>query len=317
MSDGARVLSQLAHLEIFKKQNKSLMDVKAWVANQNYYVDPGMSPTSFTLTVYDQDGLKAALANDCNRMSMAAIESICGVQIDSVFSTSSSWAAIRTYYASFFAAHAILRIFGYSYSQLEFEHAKKIFEVAKSIGVQDTNNKIEHGFYNIQIDRQFKKVIFEKKSDSHKDMWRGFLSLIEQLTNDVSTTSAISQHKGEAIDLLSETRKGITKNGSHAIGNWLSELRNHVNYRHSHGAWYPSEMGISIQRAVTNISSRWKKPSNTFSTMDKQHEMELFFESTTLLLSFMREMLCECTDKVDDKGTVFQLGALRMLRATN
>lgn len=316
MSDAARALSQLAYLEIFKKQSKTLTDVKAWVANQNYYVDSGMTPTSFTLTVYDQEGLQAALANDCNRMSMAAIESICGVQIDAIFSKSSAWAAIRTYYASFFAAHAILRVFGYSYSQLEFEHTKKIFEVAKTTNVHGAHNKIEHGFYCIQIDKEFRKVKFEKKSESHKDMWRGFLSLIEQLNNDVTKTSAISKHKSEAMDLLSEARKGVTKNGSHIAGNWLSELRNHVNYRHSHGAWHPNEMGVALQRTIANISSQWKKPSDIFSITGKPQEMELFFESTTLLLSFMREMLCECADKVGDKKTVFQLGALRMLRTT-
>ena len=296
MSDAARALSQLAYLEIFKKQNKTLTDVKAWVANQNYYVDSGMTPTSFTLTVYDQEGLQAALANDCNRMSMAAIESICGVHIDSIFSKSSAWAAIRSYYASFFAAHAILRVFGYSYSQLEFEHTKKIFEVAKTLNVHGVHSKIEHGFYCIRIDKEFRKIQFEKKNESHKDMWRGFLTLIEQLTNDVTQISAISKHKIEAIDLLSEARNGVTKNGSNTAGNWLSELRNQVNYKHSHGTWHPNEMGVVTQRIIANISSQWKKPSEIFSTAGKQQEMELFFESTTLLLSFMREILCECAE---------------------
>ena len=317
MSDAARVLSQLAYLEIFKKQNKTLTDVKAWVANQNYYVDSGMTPTSFTLTVYDQEGLQAALANDCNRMSMAAIESISGVHIDSIFAKSSSWAAIRAYYASFFAAHAILRVFGISYSQLEFEHTKKIYEVAKTLNVHGAHSRIEHGLYCIQIDKEFRKVKFEKKSDSHKDMWRGFLTLIEQLNNDIPKTSALSKHKSDAIDLLDEARKGITKNGSHTAGNWLSVLRNHVNYRQSHGAWHPNEMGDALQRTIANISSRWKRSSDTFTTTGKQQEMDIFFESTTLLLSFMREMLCECAEKVGEKKTVFQLGSLRMLRTTN
>jgi hypothetical protein len=317
MSAAARALTQLAYLEIFKKQNKTLIDVKAWVANQNYYVDSGMTPTSFTLTVHDPEGLQAALANDCNRMSMAAIESICGVHFDSIFSKSSAWAAIRAYYASFFAAHAILRVFGYSYSQLEFEHTKKIFEVAETLNVHGVHRKIENGFYCIQIDRAFRKIKFERKKESHKDMWRGFLTLIEQLANDITQTSAISKHKIEAIDLLYEARKGVTKNGSNITGNWLSELRNQVNYKHSNGTWHPNEMGVAVQRAIATISSQWKKPSETFSITGKQQEMELFFESTTLLLSFMREMLCECADKVGDKKTVFQLGALRMLRSTS
>jgi hypothetical protein len=316
MSDAARALSQLAYLEIFKKQSKTLADVKAWIANQDYYVDSGMTPTSFTLSVYDREGLQAALANDCNRMSMAAIESICGVEIESIFSKSSAWATIRAYYASFFAAHAILRVFGYSYSQLEFEHTKKIFEVAKTLNVHGMHNKIEHGFYCIRIDREFKTIKFEKKNDSHKDMWRGLLTLIEQLTNDISKTSALSKHKSEAIDLLSETRKGVTKNGVNIAGNWLSELRNQVNYKQSHGAWHPNKMGVALQRVITNVSSHWKKPSEIFSPSEKKQEMELFFESTTLLLSFLQETLRECADKVGDKKTVFQLGALRMLRTT-
>jgi hypothetical protein len=102
MSDEARVLSQLAHLEIFKKQVETFIDLKGWVANQQYLIDPAMTSKSFVLRAHDSNGLKAALANDCNRMAMAAIESISGFQPEKIFPKSSGWATIRAYYASFF-----------------------------------------------------------------------------------------------------------------------------------------------------------------------------------------------------------------------
>lgn len=314
MSDATRVLSQLAYLDIFKGKSKTTIDVKGWVANQNYLVAAGMTSTSFTLTTHDSDGLRAALANDCNRMSMAAIESISGIQADVMFPKSSAWATIRSYYAAFFAAHALLRVFGYSYSQLEYEHTKKIFEMAEALNVHGSNSKIESGFYSIQINKLFTTLIFEKKNESHKDMWRGFLELINKLIADIDTTTAISIHKIKAQDLLIETRRGVTKNGSRSMGNWLSELRNQVNYQHLHGAWFPYEVGVINRRIIDTATSCWKKPSDTFNTASKKKEMEVYFESTSLLLSFLREMLVICMERAGDKGSVFQNGALRMMR---
>lgn len=314
MSDATRAISQLAYLEIFKGQSKTAIDLKGWVANQKYLVLAGMTSTSFTLTTHDTDGLRAALANDCNRMAMAAIESISGVQADGMFPKSSAWATIRSYYAAFFAAHSLLRVFGYSYSQLEFDHTKKIFEMAKALNVHGIHTKIESGFYSIQIDKTFTTLVFEKKNDSHKDMWKGFLILIDSLIANIGATAAISAHRIKAQDLLMETRRGVTKNGSRAMGNWLSELRNQVNYQHSHGAWYPYEVGAINRRIVESATSSWKKPTDTFSVASKSKEMELFFESTSLLLSFLREMIAVCTEKSGDKGSVFRNGALRMMK---
>lgn len=314
MSDATRVLSQLAYLDIFKGPSKTAIDVKGWVANQKYHVAPGMTSKCFILTTQDSEGLRAALANDCNRMSMAAIESICGVQADLSFPNSSAWATIRSYYASFFAAHALLRVFGQSYSQLESEHTKKIFEMAQALNVHGDFNNIESGFYCIKIDKHFTELKFEKQKDSHKDMWRGFLALINQLIAQIDSTSAISFHKIYAMELLEEARRGVTKNGSRSMGNWLSELRNQVNYQHLHGAWFPYEVGIADRRIVETVSSNWRKPAATFNAVNKQRELEIFFESTALLLSLLREMLCVCAERVGDKGSVFQNGALRMLR---
>lgn len=314
MSNATRVLSQLAYLDIFKEQNKIELDVKGWIANQKYLVMPGMTPASFTLTTKDCGGLRTALANDCNRMSIAAIESICGIQKDLLFPKSSAWATIRSYYASFFAAHALLRVFGFSYSQLESGHTNKILEMAKALNVHGSCIRIEGGLYSIHIDKYFTTLKFEKQKDTHKDMWRGFLALIKHLIAEINTTTALSTHKIKAVDLLEEAQKCVTKNGSYAAGNWMSELRNQVNYQHSYGAWFPYNTRPVDRRTIEAASSNWKKPSSLFSSSSKQSELEIFFESASLLLSFLREMICACTERTGDKKSVFETGALQMLR---
>ncbi len=97
------------------------------------------------------------------------------------------------------------------------------------------------------------------------------------------------------------------------MGNWLSELRNQVNYQHVYGAWFPHDMGPENRRLVESAKASWKKASDTFST-DKVKEMELFFESTSLVLALLREMLGVCVEKAGHKKSVFHDGALRVLR---
>lgn len=313
MSDATRVLSQLAYLSIFKRQIKTAIDIKGWVANQRYLVESGMTETCFTLTTQDSEGLRAAWANDCNRMAMAAIESICGVEMDYLFPKSRAWAIIRSYYASFFAAHALLRIFGCSYSQLESAHANKISELAKLV-VDERQSNIQSGLYSIQVDKSFRILKFKKQNDSHKDMWRGFLALLNQLCVDIQGTASTGTQKVNAMDLLEDARRCVTKNGSRSVGNWLSELRNQVNYQHLYGAWFPYNGEVMDEQIVKNANSKWTQSLNKFNVLNKKREFELFFEASGFLLSFLREMLCICTEKVGDKGSVFENGVLRMLR---
>jgi hypothetical protein len=313
MSAISKVLVQQSQLEIFSCTRKTCVDLKGWVANQGYFVDSDLESNRFILRAADTNYLRAAYANDCNRMAMAAIESAAGIHIDPAMKKSGAWGIIRAYYAAFFAAHSIMRMFGISCSQLEQPHVDKIYELAKLVGKVGSINKLEKGFYSIETDKNTTNVSFFKYKDSHRDTWARFLALLEFLKKQSSNVSALSKYRIEAIDILTSIKRGITRSHCGDKGNWLSFIRNSVNYQQSHGVWFPYERKPIAPLYLGKMANEWtRKPEDLKSNLSNS-DIETFFEVVLMVLSLFRELLIGCFDKVGLQNSVFTNGSLRLL----
>ena len=313
MSSIAKVLVQQTHLDIFTCNRPTEVDLKGWIANQNYFVDSELISNGYSIRASDKDYLKSALANDCNRMAAATIESISGIQLDNNLNKSGAWGVIRAYYAAFFAIHSIMRMFGISCSQLEQAHVDKIFESANAVGKTGNVTRLEKGFYAIKVDSSFSSVTFHKHKDSHKDTWGEFLKLIEKLISDSANATAISKYRIEATDILMAVKHGVTRSRCGDKGNWLSVIRNSVNYQHSHGLWFPYERRLIAPSYINTLGEDWMKPMNTLDLSLKGGDIESFFEVTLLINSLFRELLISCTEKAGNGNRIFTNGALRLL----
>jgi uncharacterized protein (UPF0332 family) len=315
MSAITRLLPQLAYLEIFGDLKRTNIDLKGWIANQDYLIDENLSSNGFTLRPRSKAYLKTALANDCNRMAIAAFETVCGIQSDPFLQKSGAWGVIRAYYSAFFAAHALLRMHGISCSQLDKEHVNKIFDVAQVLEKQGDVSSIEKGFYEIKINKDFTEVSFKKYKDSHKDTWACFLSLLNRLIIDVENTTGLAEQKMEARDILVNLRKGITRSRCTESGNWLSQIRNSVNYQHTFGVWYPYEGKAMFPKIAPKITEYWRSDPGLIEIDSKGRDIETFFSISLLVVSLFRESFLACSDKSDTKNSVFSNGALKLLNS--
>lgn len=313
MSAVTKILVPQSKIEIFNCTRKTDVDVKAWIANQNYLIDNDLVSNSFTLRTTDTSYLYAAYANDCNRMAMAAIETAAGIQSDSSMAKSGAWGVIRSYYAAFFAAHSIMRMFGISCSQLEQPHTNKIFEIANLVGKTGSLRSLDKGFYSIEIQANSKSVFFNKYKDSHRDTWARFLALLETLSDESRNVSALSSHKIETIEILSIIKSGITRSRCHDKGNWLSVIRNSVNYQHSHGVWYPYVNKTVAPACIEKMSTEWGKASNELRSSLNKSDIETFFEVVLMILALFRELLTGCIEKVGSLNKPFADGSMKLL----
>lgn len=313
MSSVQKVLVQQSHLDIFACNRLTEIDIKGWIANQNYFIDDDLENNNFIIRAENTEYLKSALANDCNRMASAAIESISGVHLDGDFKKSGAWGIIRTYYSTFFAIHSIMRMFGISCSNLEQAHVNKIFESAKVVNRTGNLTKLEKGFYAIKIDNNFSSVNFYKYKDSHKDTWGEFLNLLNRLIIESENATAITNYKIEAIDILMSIRRGITRSGCREKGNWLSVIRNSVNYQHSHGVWFPYERRSIAPSYIDAFKKNWIKPLDTLDRNLSGGEIESFFDVALLINALFRELLVSCSEKASGSNLVFTNGSLKLL----
>lgn len=310
-----KVLVQMTHLDMFGVKSAKELDVKGWVANQHYLFDHDLTPTAFSVRTSDKSNLSIALANDCNRMAMAAIESVAGVRLDDPFKSSGAWAIIRVYYATFFAVHSIMRMYGISCCQLESKHTSKLFQIADLLGKTGGERNIENGFYAIQIDKRYENLNFVKYKDSHKDTWDCFSKLITKVAGDIRGVTALSHYKLEATDILLSIKEGLVHGGRTSCGNWLSQIRNSVNYQHSHGVWYPYERKPVVPQYIVKLAADWTKSPTVINHNIRKSDIEAFFELSADILSLFKTLLTSCINRYESAKTIFANGSYRQLNS--
>jgi hypothetical protein len=320
MASEIEIIYQLTYKDVFETTSRSESDIKAWIANCNYLLDRpllastpnGRKATEFHLRVNNINLLNIALSNDCNRFGQAAFESIVRLNPYNKLPKSSGWSIIKMYYASFFAIHSILRIFGRSCSQFDNEHVKAVFNIALATNQNNGILSIESGFYYSKFDSVNNLFSFSKLKDSHADTWQSFGNLIVDLINDIpSGTTGLSINKGKALDLLIKIKEYLYKSGANK-GNWPSEIRNSINYRHSHGVWFPYS-GLNFNPELINRNMEWIKDPQSFDGEVNKNEIEVFFNATNCIVSFLYHLVSYGYDKGEKKSIVLRNGLFRLI----
>lgn len=307
-----RIYLENARLSIFQPCSDTSIDVKGWVATQNYYIDSDIEATKFTLRASNPEQLKAALANDVNRMTIAAFESAAGVLPDPAMPRSVAWGAIRAYYASFFAAHALMRLFGTCCSQLDYEHVNMVYRSALIFGKTGAIKSIDSGFYSVSIDANFETVVFEKLKDSHKDSWRTFRTLLDQVAEKIPESVSISKYKIEASALISDISDSISRANS-TSGNWLSLMRNSINYRHSHGVWFPYTSKLNGPQMLDAASRKWLTYPSVDNLASDAGDVDAFMTTSTKVVALLRELIISGSELSTKINPSFKNGCLKLL----
>ncbi|WP_346206181.1 hypothetical protein [Aeromonas salmonicida] len=315
MTPEINIIHQLSKNEIFACTLKTEADLKAWLANGTYLMNRSLTASAqgraneFELRLQQTEVLYAALANDCNRFAQAAIESMWNVGKVDKLPKSTGWATVQMYYAAFFAAHAILRIFGRACTQLEDSHVNTVLNIAKATNMDGGANRIESGFYISIIGDEF--VGYNKLYDSHADTWWSFLNLLTWIVNEIPNTTGLGKNKSEAIDLISNIKSAISKSGA-GKGNWPSQIRNKVNYQHSHGVWYPYKNALHDHSKVLR-NSEWLKGPKNFDLSTTNDDIQFMFNVSNTILSLMYQLMKYGYDRANKVSIPLTNGTFRLL----
>ncbi|MCH8544854.1 MAG: hypothetical protein LAT61_14930 [Alcanivorax sp.] len=315
MTPEIKLIHQLSHNAIFEVSSKNETDLKAWVANGQYLMDQALVPnpqgraSEFKLRFQDADKLNIALANDCNRFSQAAIESMWCIGKVEKLPRSTAWATVQMYYSAFFAVHALLRIFGRACTQLDSSHVEAVYQVASATNMDGSSSCIENGFYISVIDNN--GIEYKKLKDSHADTWLSFSNLLTWIINNIESTTGLGKHKSDAIDLVSKLKQAMSQSGA-AKGNWPSQVRNRVNYQHSHGVWYPYKNALHDHEAILR-NSEWLKQPQTFDLNPNTGEIQSLFNISNSILSLMYQLMKYGYDRAGKISLPLANGTFRLI----
>lgn len=207
----------------------------SWLNESTFYVST--STDSIFLRSFDYAGYVKAISFDYQRFLFSSIESYVSKRESTFGERANAWPAIRRYYGAFFAAHSLMRALGVSISYLGAEDSaslrKWLSMFSEDVSVRKGTYCIKYSFDRINR-RQLTITSCDSSGGVHEQFWAEFGKWINDLETLVVDDQLII-----ADQFLSEINdaKNILRGGGGFNFNWLSTIRNDINYKHLFNLW--------------------------------------------------------------------------------
>lgn len=286
---------------------------KAWIQNNRYRINTPINPKSFELELYDKEELLEAISYDINRMSCSAIETVALISRSSVMPKSSGWAIIELYYSAYFSAQAIMRIFGVSCSQFDSQESIAVTNAAK-LYHQDNGINISAGYYHCEYMPSNNLISCNQLGNTHQSFWTKFDQLLDDLSTKVSGSNFLERDKNKVIQFLFSIRERLNYWNNYNSSNWLSKVRNDVNYSHAMGAWYPYTGSKKVSDELFRIISRWNQeefPSN-ITNHEKHPNTIVFADSCLSIIKLLKDLINDLSSHSDK--SFLEYGPVRLMK---
>lgn len=263
MAEVGELFADLLRLRWVNGLNKvmtpTLVGVESWLTSGAFSWLPSPAGEVLLDVSNNTDSLAEAIASEVSRFSCATYESLLDAEPGLHADRALGWALVRYYYATFYAAHALLRISGQSVTMISPQTASKL----NVIGGQyfGMSPGVTTGLHLVRVDPHNRSRVSIRKiggsgGGSHEEMWRLFVELVVELEGQLILTQGHSQDALQAVQTLTELRKQLCRRGKNN-GSWLSSVRNDLNYRHDHGVWYPYKVTSKVATSLITRMQRW------------------------------------------------------------
>jgi hypothetical protein len=214
---------------------------------------------SLLLDFRDPRILPAALASDSSRLSSASFQTASYIVDEMVRRDSAAWSLVKLYYAAFYSGHALLRFFGEGCTYFAGQHVARLRAISEALGIAP-NFSIDAGLYHCIVDSTGSKLSCVRARGSvggaHETFWKIFGDHLREVSEKIlmgNMTRADAQATYSQIDRALAV---LAQGGGYS---WLSSVRNELQYRLSHGVWYPEIARPQILEALSRLAIQWKR----------------------------------------------------------
>lgn len=289
---------------------------KQWIESEPQILDRYEGASSkFFFYVSDREKLLKSLAFDISRMSIASFESICSISTEAELPRSTAWPLIRSYYAAFFSAHTIMRMFGYSVVQLE-KSQSLILSKALQFHKNPPTDKINDGLHLICVSNDEPIFSLQKLANgSHEDTWSVIAEVLKTISEKflIDANPIAIQKKQSLYYQIDELINVIRTYPCNTRSNWLSRMRNEINYQHKHGVWYPHEKSKNFRDKVYSNLMLWSKPPH-LSINKKTHYLDKYSQACVYFISMSKELMLDLATRNPENNSFLKSNAIRVLK---
>jgi hypothetical protein len=250
-------------------------------------------------------------------MAAAAYESIGQATRSTIFPKSTAWIIIKSYYASFFAAHAILRMLGKGVVNLDHPQTRSVNKIAKVFG--NWTEDLSPGYFCCALAGSGQAVEWNRADSSwggvHEQFWTYFAKIIGQLSNDLLTSRAGMSADNQQVSVkLAELCDNLCYDSS-PKGTWLSRVRNRVTYRHDFGAWYPYRGQHPSGTVEERLVSGWLLDTLSINlTSHNDRDLRRFQATCSFIIAACRELAADMAQRCSSGRSFHLYGWLAISR---
>jgi len=294
MNQGLFYFSSVSKINLFFIQNSAQQaGIDGWVSETEYVIDKD-AEAKIRLTPYDKRTLENAFANEIRRFGLATVETYFSAILTE--EKSAAWRSVKLYYASFYAVHTLLRIFGISCSYFSSHSIREINKQHQiSFGTPSSNRS--NNFKKTTLTEDHKLILSELK-DSHKDTWKTFDSFLKSLLESIATNSASDGVKTEAIQLLGDLQLTLGEKSE-----WLSNFRNDVNYKQANEVWHPhNKSRHNFHRLVQTYHAEFLADT-TIVSIGETSKNSSFLIANFAVIQFMFRILFYNINRASEKNS--------------
>jgi hypothetical protein len=288
--------------------------LSSWFLDGKYQIYNQIEQESFTLNIDDNLPLLKAMAHDCNRMSIAAFETLDGIKLRGNLPKSRAWLIIKYYYSAFYAAHAILRFLGTSCTQLEKGQTNKIRQVADIYGYAN-GISVSTGYYKCSYDHFTKSFICKKlnhpqNTGSHEKLWITFQNIFRELSNKILINPGLSIEQQKVSAKLTDICEILGKRNN----NWISNIRNLTTYRHEFSIWFPYSKYEKYYNRLFDFTSQWEAdPMRINIWPNDDRDLQKFMEVCNVIIAICKEMITDMSERCSTGKSFHFHGPLAIL----
>jgi hypothetical protein len=205
----------------------------------------------------DPQYVRAVLAADVSRLGTACLQSISVPIAEGDEKNWLPWTLIRLYYAAFYAAHTIVRLLGKGCCYLASGDVDRLSAVALATSGQAIPWRVAGGIYTCVVDTTSGALRWTKHQvqGPHEALWALFDEVLRDSGMAILSGPLPSVDAQAAFGQLDAFRNLAVPN--QAV-NWLSRMRNDIQYRLLHDVWHPTEIDRNARARIRRLTDRWK-----------------------------------------------------------
>lgn len=275
----------------------------------------GMTNKRICAEIYASDQLSDYFVSESIKLSIAAMSSCIQVENNVADSRSCAWQLVRYYYSAYYAANALMRLSGHACTNLGAFECSSINTTAALYGVggNASRDKLSGGVFHLKINQgavpNFILAVAPGKG-VHVQLWLVFLEYLKDLKAKIRLGPALKADKAHAIREIESLEREFSREG----GGWLSEVRNAVNYRFEHSAWYPYAPS-NVDRATLRNSFKVHAHGGTIfaPAAGTDHELTKAVRICGFLIGWLTDSLNVIRSTArDEKKTLIERGVLEL-----